>query len=138
MKKAYRLIVSLLLVGCVFLGFQSQSLAAQPNPDPASVPVACPINPDAIPTLQCLESIFANSLKAIFALAGVVAFVVLVMGGFKYITAGGDEKAVGEAQKMLTGAIGGLVLVVAAYAILNILTYYIFGSNKLFNFNIPG
>lgn len=73
-----------------------------------------------------------------FALAGVAAFIVLILGGFKYLTAGGEEKAVGEAQKMITGAIGGLVLVVASYAILNILTYYIFGSNQLFEFRIPG
>jgi hypothetical protein len=98
----------------------------------------CPTDPDAIPTLQCAESIFNSALKAIFALAGVVAFVVLVMGGFKYITAGGDEKAVGEARKMLTGAITGLILVVAVWGLLSILSYYIFNSNALFTFKIPG
>ena len=128
MKKTKRFITSLLLVGYVFVGLRG-SVAAQ---------VACPANPDAIPTLQCLESIFNNALKAIFALAGVVAFIVLVMGGFKYITAGGDEKAVGEARKMLTGAITGLLLVVAVWGLLSILSYYIFKSNALFTFTIPG
>lgn len=127
-----------MLVGYWFFGFKGFAFAAPPPPDPAAVPVACPTNPDAIPTLQCLESIFASSLKAIFALAGVVAFVVLVMGGFKYITAGGDEKAVGEARKMLTGAITGLLLVVSVYGLLSILSYYIFNSNALFTFTIPG
>lgn len=124
----------LLSAGLVFFGFSVRAYAQGPRLCPRG-------NQDDLnnlPSLQCGEEIFSNVLKGLFALAGIAAFIVLLMGGFKYITAGGDDKAVGEARKMLTGAVGGLVLVVAAYALLNILTYYIFGSNRLFTFTVPG
>lgn len=130
MTKLFRL----LSAGLVFFGFLGRAYAQGPTLCPRG-------NQDdlnIIPSLQCGEEIFSNVLKGLFALAGIAAFIILLMGGFKYITAGGDEKAVGEAQKMLTGAVGGLVLVMAAYALLNILTHYIFGSNQLFKFTIPG
>lgn len=100
---------------------------------------ACPLSADAIPPLQCLESVFAHLLRAAFLLTGILAFLFLIVGGFKYLTAGGDEKAIGDAQKTITGAVLGLVFVVAAYALLAILSYYLFDSTStLFQFTIPG
>jgi hypothetical protein len=39
------------------------------------------------------------------------------MGGFIWMTAGGNEEKVGKAKKMLVAGIIGLIIVVAAYAI---------------------
>jgi len=70
------------------------------------------------PTLQEFEVLFGNVVKVILGLAGLVFFVLLVLGGIKYITSGGDPKAVEGAKKTLTSALGGFILIVLAYLIL--------------------
>ena len=70
------------------------------------------------PTLQNLEDVFANVVKIILGIAGVTFFVLLLSSGFKFITSGGDPKALEGAKKTLTFAIGGLILIIVSYLIL--------------------
>lgn len=65
-----------------------------------------------------LQIVFKNVVASAIAFAGIVLFIMLVMGGLKYITSGGDPKATDAAQKTITYAIGGLVLVLVSYLIL--------------------
>ncbi len=71
-----------------------------------------------IPTIQNLEIVFGNVIRAALAFAGVAIFVILVMGGIKYLTSGGDPKAVDSAQKTITYGVGGLIIVLLSYLIL--------------------
>lgn len=73
------------------------------------------------PQLSALEGIFGNVVTSLLALGGVVLFLMLLSGGFKYLTSGGDPKSVEGAQKTLTYAIGGLVLLAGSYLILLII-----------------
>lgn len=73
---------------------------------------------DKIAQISDLQGIFQNIVQVILALAGIVFFFLLLTGGFKYITSGGDPKAVEGAQKTLTYAIGGLILIVLSYLFL--------------------
>ena len=70
------------------------------------------------PTLQNLEDVFANVVKIVLGIAGITFFILLLSSGFKFITSGGDPKALDGAKKTLTYAIGGLVLIIASYLIL--------------------
>jgi hypothetical protein len=45
----------------------------------------------------------------------------LIVGGIKYTTSGGDPKSVESAKKTLTYAILGMVLVASAYLILRLI-----------------
>ncbi len=72
-------------------------------------------------TFTDLQGVFWNAVKGLIALGGIVLFVMLVTGGLKFITSGGDPKAVDSAKKTLTYAIGGLVLVLVSYLILYII-----------------
>lgn len=71
--------------------------------------------------LSQLETVFENVVTSLLALGGIVLFLMLLSGGFKYLTSGGDPKAVEGAQKTLTYAIGGLVLLAGSYMLLNII-----------------
>lgn len=73
---------------------------------------------DRVATIADLEPIFGRVVSAALGLAGIVLFVLLLRGGFKYITSGGDPKAVESAQKTLTYAIIGLVLILVSFLIL--------------------
>ena len=72
-------------------------------------------------TIQDLEKVFANVVTSLLALGGITLFLMLLSGGFKYLTSGGDPKAVEGAQKTLTYAIGGLVMLAGSYIILKII-----------------
>lgn len=68
-----------------------------------------------------LETLFGNAATAILGLAGIVLFIMLVVGGFKYLTSGGDPKGTGEAKSTLTYAIGGIVLIALSFLILQLI-----------------
>jgi len=68
--------------------------------------------------LRDVEVVFGNIVGAVLGLAGIVLFVLLLGGGFKYITAGGDPKAIDGAKKTLTYAILGMVFVASAFLVL--------------------
>jgi hypothetical protein len=59
-----------------------------------------------------------------------VFFFILILGGLKWITSGGDEKAVGAARAQITNALIGLAIIFAAWAIINLIGT-IFGVNIL-------
>lgn len=62
-------------------------------------------------------------IKNAFMFAGVITFVLLIFGGFGFIVGAGsgDTKRMEQAQKTITGAVVGLLIVVASYWIIQIL-----------------
>jgi len=61
------------------------------------------------------SDILNNLAGALVAVAGIALFLNLLMGGLRYLTAGGDSKAVESAKKMITNSIVGMSIVAAAY-----------------------
>lgn len=82
-----------------------------------------------------LEAVFGNILSVIFALAGFVVFAMLLNGGFRYLTAGGDPKATAQAKATLTWAIGGLILLIIAWFILRLIAQFT-GVEQILQFQI--
>ena len=86
--------------------------------------------------LSDLNKVFENVVNVALAFAGIVLFVLLIIGGFRYITAGGDPKGIEGAKKTLTYAIAGIVLVAVSFLILNFIASFT-GAN-ITDFNIIG
>lgn len=80
--------------------------------------------------------LFAALLSLVFFAAGLAFFVSLLIGGFQWITAGGDEKALNSARGRITNAIVGLIIIVAAFAIALILET-VLGIRIVSGFCIP-
>jgi len=59
----------------------------------------------------------------------------LIVGGFKYLTSGGDQKATASAQQTLTFAVVGLVLLVLAFLVFRLIEQ--FTGVNVTNFVIP-
>lgn len=68
-----------------------------------------------------LGAFIRNGVNALFLVAGLLTFALLLMGGIRYLTAGGDAKATEAAMKMITNAVIGLAIVIAAYGLATIL-----------------
>jgi hypothetical protein len=91
----------------------------------------------SIATISDFGTIFERIVSYVLGLAGIVLFVLLLVSGFKFITSGGDPKAVEGARKTLTSAIAGLIIILVAYIILVIITTLTGVDVTTFNVLIP-
>lgn len=62
---------------------------------------------------------------ATLIIASLLAFLYLLMGGIKWITSGGDKAGMEEARNKITHAIVGLIIVGAAWAIMNLVQNFL-------------
>lgn len=89
-----------------------------------------------VATLKGFECVFRNLLQVAASFAILVVFVMLIVGGIKYMTSGGDPKATESAKNTLTYAILGLVFLILAWLILKFI--YIFTGVDVTQFKIGG
>lgn len=73
---------------------------------------------DGVATIAGLECIFQSILNIAFRLAGLGVFAMLIIGGFKYLTAGGDPKNVESATKTITYGLYGLAMIIVSWFVL--------------------
>ncbi|MFH1711862.1 MAG: pilin [Patescibacteria group bacterium] len=64
-----------------------------------------------------LQSTIGNIINIVLGFLGIVAVVIVLWGGFKWMTAGGNDEKVGEARKLLIAGVIGLAIILSAYAI---------------------
>lgn len=89
-----------------------------------------------VATLQDLEKIFANIVGLALRASGLIAFIVIIIGGFKYLTSGGDPKQTAAARQTLTWGIAGIAIVIGVWLILRFVEY--FTGIQVTVFEIPG
>src|SRR3990167_11480834 len=77
-----------------------------------------------IPTFKCLEAIYGRILQISIALALFALLIMMIMGGFKLLTSGGDPKATASAKQTMTYAVAGISLMVIAFLIFQIIKAY--------------
>ncbi|MDA2922148.1 hypothetical protein MYX07_02660 [Patescibacteria group bacterium AH-259-L07] len=63
-----------------------------------------------------LPEVIGAIVKVVLSLLGLIATVLLIIGGFMWMTSGGNEEKVGKAKQLMGAAIIGLVIVIIAYA----------------------
>lgn len=68
--------------------------------------------------LQDLSCYFGNILTAIIPLIGLISFIMILVGGFKILTSGGDPKGLKGGQQIITSAVFGIVLAISSWLIL--------------------
>lgn len=93
-------------------------------------------SPTKYEEITALGELLTNVASTVALGGGVLLFLYLVFGGFRYLTAGGDEKAVDAAKKIMTNAIIGLLIIVSAYFVTDILGT-ILGFGNIFNLVFP-
>ncbi len=66
---------------------------------------------------QDLRETAANLINVLLGLLGLIAVVIVLAGGFKWMTSGGNEEKTGEAKKMIGAGVIGLAIILSAWAI---------------------
>ncbi len=64
-----------------------------------------------------IRTTIANIIRVAMGLLGIVAVVIVLVGGFKWMTAGGNDEQVGEAKKWIFSGVIGLAIILSAYAL---------------------
>ena len=68
---------------------------------------------------QSADQVLKNALNIVYGLAGVIATVVIIIGGITYATSAGNSANVTKGKNLLLYSIIGLVVIFAAFALTN-------------------
>ncbi|MFH0818518.1 MAG: pilin [Patescibacteria group bacterium] len=115
----------LMLIVCLMLALGVGNLALAGTTD-------VDVYPDSVANINLgnasPEELVVSVINWILGLLALVAVIMILIGGFMWMTAGGNEEKVEKAKKLLIAAIIGLVIILAAwgisvYVITNLLTF---------------
>ncbi|GMR03399.1 MAG: hypothetical protein BMS9Abin21_238 [Thermodesulfovibrionia bacterium] len=82
-----------------------------------------------------ISKLVTSAVNLLFVLAVVIFFFMLVLGGIRWITSGGDKGQTESAKGQITSAIVGLVIVLGTYAIIRLIETF-FGVKILSGLDI--
>ena len=63
------------------------------------------------------RDIIGAVINVMLGFLGIISVVLILLGGFKWMTAGGNEDKVAESKKLLASGVIGLVIILAAFAL---------------------
>lgn len=66
---------------------------------------------------QDIRVTIASIINVFMGLLGIIAVVIILYGGFMWMTAAGNEERVDKARKMIVSGVIGLAIILSAYAI---------------------
>lgn len=89
-----------------------------------------------VATLQGMECLVRNLLNVGVSIVAIGAFIMLLVGAFRYMISGGTPKQLEGAKKTITYAAFGLILALAAWVILNFIGIFTGTSSILNTFRI--
>jgi len=75
-----------------------------------------------------IRMIVVDIIKVILGFLGIIATVIILYAGFKWMTSQGNEEEVSTAKKMLTAGVIGLVVILSAYALATFTISYLVGA----------
>ena len=82
------------------------------NPGAATNSVVVPEGPDLFVVVQ-------NLLNVTFAVVGIIAVIMIIIGGFYYMTSQGEPERVQKGKNTILYGIIGLIICLSAFAIVN-------------------
>ena len=117
MKKTIRTaLAGMLLVPMLALGLT----IATGTLDVAAQIDLTPAQPDNVPTeLDGDSGVFKTVVNILLFIIGLISVIMLIWGGIRYTTSGGNANSVTAAKNTIMYAIIGLVIAIFAYAIVN-------------------
>lgn len=75
-----------------------------------------------VPDDATVDQIVIRVINFLLAIAGLIAVVFLIVGGFRYITAGGNEDSAEQGKKYLLNSIIGLAIIILSFVIVRVIS----------------
>ncbi len=95
------------LVGVLFVGLRAHALDVGINEISEQIQLGS----------EDPRRIVARIINTLMLFLGIIAVVIILLGGFKWMTAAGNEDKVGEAKKLMGAGVIGLVIILASWGI---------------------
>lgn len=80
------------------------------------------VQPTNLPSSPDLGVLLTRVINYFLGLVGLLAVLMLVIGGIRYITSGGNEQTIEKAKNTILYAIIGIIIVLLSYAIVFTIT----------------
>lgn len=77
-----------------------------------------------------IGKLISSAITVVITIAGILAFVFLVIGGVEWLTSGGDKNKTEVARNRITAALVGLAIIAASWALMQLVNYF-FGIDVL-------
>lgn len=71
---------------------------------------------------ESIETAISQVITTVLSFLGVIFLVLIIVAGYQWMTAGGNDEQVKQAQQKIKNSVIGLVIVLAAYAIVVLVT----------------
>jgi len=113
MKNISKHLISLAIIA--FLVVPAFALTAHAQFDPGLNAVSNGLNNSLSSTDP--RTVIGRIINMALGFLGVIAVGIVLLGGFKWMTAGGNEEKTGEAKKLLGAGVIGLVIILSSWAI---------------------
>jgi ABC-type dipeptide/oligopeptide/nickel transport system permease subunit len=85
------------------------------------LPTTNPFPTTGIASSSSLTGLILSIIKFLLFFSGIVAVLFLIIGGFLYMSSGGNEEQAEKGKKTITNFALGLAVIIMAYAIVTIL-----------------
>src|SRR3989338_11630616 len=119
-RLGFFIISALITLHFAFLTFNSALAQGLTSPDVAGTGLST----------QSLENTIINIINAALALAGIIALVILIYGGYVWMTSGGIPQRIALAKRILLSAVIGLVIILLSWAIIQFIVNAVNGNNN--------
>ena len=90
------------------------------------------------PNIPDLELVFQNLLGILLGVTGVGSFVMLLIGGLRFMLAGGDKEATQKAHNIIMYALFGVGISISSWVIINLLGNFLGLDLSQFTICLPG
>lgn len=75
----------------------------------------------ALATTENVPTIATNLVAYLLGFIGIIIFIIIIISGFQWITAGGNEETVTKSKNNIKNAIMGLLVILIAYILVTTL-----------------
>lgn len=72
----------------------------------------------------------ASIINVFLGFLGIIAVVIVLLGGFKWMTAGGNEDQIETAKKLITNGVIGLIIILMSWSISKFVIGLIYNETK--------
>ena len=79
---------------------------------------------------QDVRETIARIINVVLGILGIVVTLIIIAGGFRWMTAGGNEEAVSQAKKIISAGVIGLLIIIIAYALSTWIFSVIIGATQ--------
>lgn len=81
------------------------------------------VTPEGVAQITCIPAVIKLLIQSLIIFAGIVAIVIIVQAGAKFVLSSGDPKKVEEARNTLVYVLLGIIVIAAAFLIVSLVGF---------------